>query len=239
MDFLPSGSPSQRGFRYRVLERDSPVIQAPRRSSTSRSSLAPFNYRVVSPRPSISEPGTPSAPDSDGNETELVIPEFEKSEFRDAAPEPASLSRTAKTAAVQALLKTSEASPQLKPLCDRIYARFFQKFGEWSLQRERRRGREVPDDGFDETRVVAARKLLQGLAEEVERWEGADQEVEIPERAPIRVDHEVASADLNAVEKMITALDRVSVRAGEGMASAMIMDERGQEVAREANLSLV
>lgn len=157
----------------------------------------------------------------------------------DPTPDVPSLGRVAKTAAVQALLRQSEASPQLKPVCDRIYARFFQKFGEWSLQRERRRGREGPDDPFDETQVVAARRSLQDLATETERWERADQAVEIPDRAPQSVLHEAPAVDVAPVERMITALDRVGVKIGEGMASAMILDERGQEVAREAHSSLV
>ena len=241
MDFLPSGSPSQRGFRYRVVEWDSP-IQAPRRSPTSRSSLAPFSYRLVSPRPSISESGQISNMFSSGSDTELVIPEFDRSEFIEQTQEPPdapSLSRMAKTAAVQALLTQSQAFPETKPICDRIYARFFQKFGEWNLQCERRRGREPIQNAFDETQVVAARNALENLKAETETWEHSDMSMDIPERAPAIVAHLNAEVHLTPVEKLVAVLDRVGVRAGQGISSAIIMDQRGDEVARAMNEDLV
>ena len=236
MDFLPSGSPSVRPFRYKVVQMKSPVIEAPRKSPSSRSSLAPFSYRIVSDRPSttpqeISEFSSNVASSEDDGA--LVLPEFEKSDIQEPVVEAPSLSKIAKTAAVQALMIQTRADPSLKPACDRIYTRFFQSFSEWSLKNMRKKRRNEPEMNIDERKIAAARHALEDLCEEGERWQAAESRFDYGIGQHAIAEIEEPKVNLDDIETMINSLDKAKRTTGKCMAQTMEMDNLGQDIAKE------
>jgi hypothetical protein len=161
-----------------------------------------------------------------------VLPDFAFSDSPRATPP--TFGKVVKEAAVQALFTHSRRNPSLKPLCDRVYSRFFQSFDEWQL-RQRKRARRPPAEAarIDDRAAAEVRRKFAALTAEAAVWAAAAPAVPIavPPIAEEEEEEPEAAADARAIEDAIFELDAVAQRVSVHYALGQTADLVGQELA--------
>jgi hypothetical protein len=240
MGDLVDGSPLGASFHYRIVGK-SPQQTTPvhgrRRSTSSRSSLSPFIFRDVTKRPSplkASPRGYETNPVLTDDESVFIMPDF-SAVSEEPSPELPTFSKLTKMAAVHVLSSHQHAS--IKPLCDKIYARFFQRFDEWHLGQRKERGRKAKHtERIDDIQINLAETKLSELEADVRKWGGVriDLEETEVETAP-EVQLEKTVEDLKEVENLIIRLDGLRSVVSRGYANGEILTGLEEEIALHMN----
>jgi hypothetical protein len=223
-------------FEYFPLQ-PSPISPRRRRTSASRSPTS-FSFRVITPRQSITADQLSqfSSNVTSDDESHFVLPDLDLTDAPSPLvdPDPPTFSKVVKKAAVQTLSAFSRRDAALKPLCDRIYTRFFQTFDDWNLKQTRKNKRlQFTKPQIDDRLIAEIRRKFDDLKGEVRVWEKADAAVSplMADPPPVGKPVEPVAVDVRVLEDLICETDRIARRIGTAYSDGQELDLTGQELA--------